>query len=135
MQSKKLRFLLFRDSFAICKLDKDAPVPGWAYAGSFVSITRTPDELSITCAQSYVPEKIQCQKDWRCLKVQGPFDFSVIGVIASFATLLAEFGISIFVVCTFETDYLLVQESDLEKTANALLQQGHQVDRQLNRPR
>ncbi len=135
MTAKKLTFLVFRDTYAICKLDKDAPVPGWAYAGSFVSITRTPDELSITCTEGYVPERIQCQKGWRCLKVQGTFDFSVTGVIASFTPFLAKAGISVFVICTYETDYLLVQERNLENAVHVLTEHGHQVEWQMNKPR
>ncbi len=135
MFARKLTFLVFRDTYAICKLDKDAPVPGWAYAGSFISVTRTPDELSITCAQGYVPEKVECQKGWRCLGVKGPFDFSVTGVVASFASVLADSGISIFVVCTYDTDYLLVQEANIDKTVEILSAQGHQVEWQINKPR
>jgi uncharacterized protein len=132
---KRIAFLVFRDIYAVCKLDKDASVPGWAYAGSFISITRTPDELSIICAQNYVPEKITCERGWRCLQVQGSFDFSTTGIIASFAPSLADAGISIIVVCTYNTDYLLVQEQNLDRAIQVLSRQEHQIEWQLNKPR
>ena len=114
-------------SFAICKLDKDAALPAWATAGNFFSITRTTDELSIVCSQSDVPEDVPCERDWRCLRVAGTMAFSVVGVLASLVTPLAEAGISVFALSTFDTDYLLVKEKDLENAVVALRQYGHTV--------
>ena len=113
--------------FAVYQLEPTAPLPGWAAVGEFFSITRTADELSIVCNQSLVSDGVRCEKGWRCLRVAGTMDFSMIGVVASLATLLSEAGVSVFVVSTFDTDYLLVKESDLERAAAALRAAGHQV--------
>ncbi|OAI40482.1 amino acid-binding protein [Planctomycetaceae bacterium SCGC AG-212-D15] len=112
--------------FSICRLDPNAPLPSWA-SGSFLSITRSPDELSIVCPAAVVPDGVGCERGWRCLKVQGPFDFSVVGVVASIIGPLAEAGVSVFVVSTFDTDYLLVKQERLERAVEVLRKAGHTV--------
>ena len=97
-------------------------------SGNFSSITRTSDELSIVCPQSNVPIGIECEKDWRCLKVEGKLEFSQTGILASLATPLANAGISIFAISTFDTDYLLVKEEKLEMTNGVLISAGHQLN-------
>ena len=123
-----LKFILFQELFAVCRLNQDAPVPAWASAGTLFSITRTADELSIVCPQSLVPDAIRCERGWRCLRVAGTMDFSMIGVVASLSTPLAQAGIGIFVISPFDTDYLLVKENDLEKAVVALRAAGHAVE-------
>ncbi len=113
--------------FAVCKLDKDAAIPKWATTGQIFSITRTSDELSIVCAEAVVPDDIQCERGWRCLRVAGAMPFTVVGVLASLVTPLAEAGISIFAVSTFDTDYLLVKEQDFEKAVAELQRAGHSL--------
>lgn len=113
-------------TFAICRLNADAEVPDWA-TGEISSITRTSDELSVVCSQDNVPEDIHCEPDWRCLRVVGKLDFSMVGVIASLTGTLAEVRISVFVVSTYNTDYLLVKDADLEATAESLRSAGHVV--------
>ncbi len=115
------------DTFAICQLDVLAEIPAWALAGSFTSITRTAEELSIVCPQAQVPAEIRCDRGWRCFKLQGPLDFSLTGVLASLAAPLAQVGISIFAISTYDTDYLLVKDKDLERAVLVLTQEGHQV--------
>ena len=127
MSNRELSLTILPDTFAICQLKESAPVPDWARAGDFFSITRTNDELSIVCLQTNVPEGTTGDKGWRCLKVQGPFDFSAVGIVASLAEPLARAGISIFVVSTYNTDYLLVKEGNLEKAVAVLSEQGHTV--------
>jgi len=114
------------DTFAICRLDGDAGVPDWA-KGEFISVTRTPDELSIVCSQDDMPADIQSEDGWRCLRVAGKLDFSVIGVIASLTGTLAAADISVFAISTFDTDYLLVKESDLDAAVESLGEAGHAI--------
>jgi len=116
---------LLEGAYAIAQLPADAPIPDWAYTGDFVSITRTPGELSIVCRD--VPAGVKCQRGWRCLKVRGPLDFSLTGVLASIAEPLAQARVSIFAVATFDTDYILVPETGLERALSALSGAGHQV--------
>lgn len=124
----RLTLMLLPDTFALCKLDADDAVPAWASSGDFLSITRTADELSVVCPQSIVPDGVRCERGWRCLRVAGTMDFSMIGVVASLVTPLAEAGISVFVVSTFDTDYLLVKADDLARATAALRAAGHDVD-------
>ena len=73
-----------------------------------------------------VPANVKVEPKWRCLKVKGPLDFALTGILASLANPLARAGISIFAVSTFDTDYLLVKEGDLERAAEALSIAGHE---------
>jgi hypothetical protein len=118
------------DTLAICRLPADAPVPPWAAAADhFVTISRTRDELSITAVQSAVPADLRCERDYRALRVRGPLPLTLIGVLASIAGPLAEAGVSIFAISTFDTDYVLVKEADLDKAVAALTRAGHHVTR------
>lgn len=93
----------------------------------FCSVTRTADELSVVCTEGFVPEGVRCEKGWRVLKLEGPFEFSEVGVLASVAAPLAEVGVSIFAVSTFETDYVLVKDEQLEPAVGALRERSHEV--------
>ena len=115
------------ESLAVCRLPAEAEVPGWASRGPFVSVTRTPDELSIVCPETSVPEEIEMEAGWRALQVEGPLDFSLTGVVASLAVPLAEAKIPIFVVSTFETDWLLAKAERLEAAVAVLRGAGHGV--------
>jgi hypothetical protein len=112
--------------FAVCRLASDAPLPAWA-AGPLVSITRTPDELSIVCRREDVPDDVRCEPGWRCLRVAGLLEFALVGVLAGLLPPLADAGIPVFVVSTFDTDYLLVKEDRLEAAVAVLRGAGHRV--------
>jgi hypothetical protein len=115
------------DTFAVCRLDADAAVLPWATTGSFYSITRTVDELSVVCAQSVVPDGVRCERDWRCAQLAGPIPFATVGVLASLVQPLADEGISVFAISTFDTDYVLVKAADLQRAIDAWRQCGHTV--------
>ena len=121
------RLTLLPDTFAICRLEANTAIPSWVTAGTFFSITRTAEELSVVCLQSVVPDDIQCERDWRCLQLAGPIPFTSVGVLASLVYPLAEAGISVFAVSTFDTDYLLVKAAELPRTIEILRQAGHSV--------
>jgi uncharacterized protein len=123
----QLTLTVLPDTLAVCKLDKDAPIPGWASSGDFVSITRTAEELSVVCRQEAVPDGVQCERSWRCLRVASTLDFSLVGVLASMLDPLAEAGISVFAISTFDTDYLLVKEESLQRAVEVLRGAGHVV--------
>jgi len=120
-----LRLSLLDGLFAVCRLSASEPVPGWAQRGPFFSISRTPEELSIVCEERAVPSGVKAEAGWRCLKVEGPLDFSVTGVLSSIAGPLADAKVSLFAVSTFDTDYLLVKESDMDSAIAALKARGH----------
>ncbi len=127
MADVTLTLTVLPETLAVCRLASDAAVPGWAMAGSFSSITRTADELSVVCAQSQVPDGVKREGGWRGLKVEGPLDFALTGILASLAAPLAQAGISIFAVSTYDTDYVLVKE--LDRTLMILAAQGHRIQR------
>jgi hypothetical protein len=112
--------ILLPDTFAVSRLDAGDAVPAWATTGQFFSITRTAEELSVICPHNLVPDGIRCERGWRCFRVAGTMDFTMTGVVASLVTPLAEAGVSVFVVSTFDTDYLLVKENDLTRAMAAL---------------
>jgi hypothetical protein len=113
---------------AICRLGPDENLPEWALPAGFFSLARTDDELSVVCPQDLVPPGIEQDGGWRGLKVCGPLDLSQVGVLASLAQPLAEAGITIFAVSTYETDYILVREDDLEPAVSVLRRAGHRVE-------
>jgi hypothetical protein len=114
-------------SYAVCRLSSDAPLPSWASAAAFSSVTRTPHELSILCDGDAVPADVQAQREFRGLMVRGPLDFSLTGILAALAGALAAAAISIFPVSTYDTDYLFVRAADLNRSIAALRAAGHTV--------
>jgi hypothetical protein len=94
-------------------------------SGLFTSITRTAEELSIVCPQENVPEGVKAEKGWICFELVGPFPFSQTGVLASFIDPLAERGVSIVAISTFDTDYVLVKEEFAGTALEALQEAGH----------
>jgi hypothetical protein len=119
-----------RDTFAIVRLPASEETPRWA-SGDFVSITRTQDELSIVCKESAVPAGSHADRGWECLKLEGPIPLHTVGVAAQFTGLLAKAGVSVFLISTFETDYLLVKGDALDRAEDALRAGGHSVRRPL----
>jgi hypothetical protein len=112
---------------AICRLGPDDDAPDWALQAEFFSLTNTGDELSVVCPQDRVPPGIEKSSEWRCLKLRGPLDFDQVGVLASLAQPLADAGISIFTISTYETDYILVQLKDIDRAVSVLRKRGHAV--------
>ena|ERR1700687_880978 len=124
-----LELTLLAERFAISRLAADRAIPGWATRGSFFSVTRAGDELSVVSESSQVPAGVQTQPGWRVLKVHGPFDLSEIGVLVALAVPLAEAKVSIFALSTFDTDYLLVAAETLAVAITALGRAGHTIHR------
>jgi hypothetical protein len=122
----RLRLAALPGEFAVSRLDPGAAVPAWA-AGPFVSVTRTAEELSVVCPRPAVPDIVRCEPGWRCLRVHGPLDLALVGVLASLAGPLADAGVAVFAVSTFDTDYLLVKAADLARATDALRRAGHAV--------
>jgi hypothetical protein len=114
-------------SYAICRLDAGDPLPAWATRGPFFSVTRTPAELSVVCEMDAAPFGVPCELGWRVLAVQGPLDFALTGIVARLTAVLAAGSISVFIVSTYDTDYVLVREDDLERAIAALREAGHPV--------
>ena len=123
MTPHRLTLLLLSGSYAVCRLPADAALPAWA-AGDLVSLIRTADELTVVCPEGAVPKAVRCERGWTALRVAGVLDFSLVGVLASLLGPLAEAGVSVFALSTFDTDYLLVRGQDLADAAVALRAAG-----------
>ena len=122
---QKLILTVLKDTFAICKLPSHSPIPNWlTFTNSkFVSITKTEEELSIVCDQSIIPDQLKDSsivKNWRTIKVEGPLDFSLTGILSAMLQQMTEQKISIFALSTYDTDYLLIQEDDLARAIEVL---------------
>jgi hypothetical protein len=124
-----MRLSLLKGKFAICRLEKSAPIPEWLKESTFFTVSRTYDELSFVCSQESIPECIKCDRDWRCFQVEGPLAFSETGILASLATPLANAHIPIFVFSTYDTDYIMVKDGDLEKAIATLRAERHAIRR------
>ena len=128
-ECRSLRLTVLHERFSVCRLDAGEDVPRWFGRGALASLTRTSDELSIISPSDVVPAGVRRSDGWRALKLLGPFAFSECGVLASVVTPLTAASISVLAICTFDTDYVLIQESDLSNAIGALEHAGHQVSR------
>jgi hypothetical protein len=114
-------------TFAVARLPPAAPIPAWA-AGPLTSVTRTADELSIVCADAAVPVDVRAERDFAAVRVTGTVDFAVVGLLASLTRALADAGVSVFALSTFDTDYLLVRTRDWPRARAALASVAVLVD-------
>lgn len=115
------------ERLAVCRLDPRERVSVWVAEAPFFSVTRTPEELSVVCPEQNLPSKMTCEKGWRALKIESQLDFSLMGVLASITAPLAEAGVSIFAISTYDTDYVLVREEALDTAVAALREAGHEI--------
>lgn len=124
-----LRLTLAPTALAVCRLPPVAPVPGWAAGdgGGFLSVTRTGRELSVVCAEDLVPPGVTAERGWRAFEVEGPLDFGLTGVLASIAGPLADAGVPVFVISTYDTDHVLVRRHDVSLASDRLRAAGHHV--------
>ena len=126
-----LNLSLLEGRFAVLQLDPSSSIPVWALEDGFFTVSRTSEELSIVCLESNVPfnSDLKLERDWACLKLQGPFEFSLTGILLSVLEPLAQVNVGIFALSTFNTDYVLVKAERLERAIVALEDAGHSVAR------
>lgn len=112
--------------FTVCKLPPDGAAD---LSVPFTFVSRTDEELSLVCPADAVPDGVLAEeKGFRCLRVRGPLDFSLVGILAGIAACLAAEGISMFAVSTYDTDYVLVKKQSLPSAVEALKRQGYAVE-------
>jgi hypothetical protein len=124
---RQLSLSLLPGRLAVCRLGPNEAIPQWVFSTSFWSVTRTDEELSLILSEELVPSGWKAEKGWRCLKVLGPLDFSITGIIASLSTPLARAGIPIFTISTYDTDYLLVRSGDVDRAKEVLSEHGLRI--------
>lgn len=127
MLEKILTLKLLKEKFGVCRLDKNSLIPEWSQNSEFFSITKTADELSIVCNEDNIPDDIRCEKDWRILKVEGPLDFSLVGILSKISTILAQKRISIFAISTYDTDYIHIKDKDINNAIELLRKEHYDV--------
>ena len=123
VRSEPRTLTLLPERFAVCRFAPDAPLPAWVFHESATvwSLTRTPRELSLVCPEDDLPPSVEtAERGWRAFEIEGPIHFGVTGVISGLTSPLAAAGIPVFVLSTYDTDLLLVQETALDRTGAAL---------------
>ena len=124
-----MNFTLLPNTFAIVRMAPSDKTPRWATGGPLLSVTRTESELSIVCREALVPAGKHADRGWQCLRVEGAMPLTMVGVAAEFTSILAKAGISVFVLSTFDTDYVLVKGDRIDSATKALQAAGHTVRR------
>ncbi|HVW41643.1 MAG TPA: ACT domain-containing protein [Amycolatopsis sp.] len=126
---KRLAIDVQPGEYAVARLDPGAAVPDILLAPGrhLVSVTRTAAELSVICPAGFVPVAEKVEAGWRLLTVRGPLEFTLTGIIAALASELAAAGVALFTLSTFDTDHVLVKQSDLTRAVGALRSAGHEV--------
>ena len=123
----KLILTVLKEQLSVCRLERDSDIPLWAIESKFFSITKTSDELSIVSSEENTPIGVKCEKGWRGLKIEGPLDFGLIGILSEISSILAVEKISIFAISTYDTDYILLKSNQLDNAIKALESKGYEI--------
>jgi hypothetical protein len=123
-----LTLTLLEQTFTLHRLEPDAEIPALALHSPLLAITRTDDETSLVLPDSVEIESDKSDTGWACFKVEGPLEFSLVGILAGIASVLAEAQVSIFALSTFDTDYILVKQKRAQAAKEALRAAGYNVN-------
>ena len=120
--------------YAIYQLSPGSDLPEWAERNSFISFTRTNEEISLVTIQKYSlpPDVIKAELDWKIIKVAGPLSFNLTGIIANISSVLADYNVPVFIISTYNTDYIMVKEENLNPAISALTMNGYSVVEEKN---
>jgi hypothetical protein len=113
--------------YALSRLPAGSGLPALPSADALVSVTSSPEEVSVVSPVAIAPAGAKVDQGWRLLTVRGPLEFTLTGIMASLAGSLAAAGVPIFALSTFDTDHILVKETDLDRAVEALRDAGHEV--------
>ena len=122
-----LRLHVRAERVAVCRLDAAEPIPRWADGSGFVTISRTDAELSVVCAADRVPGDVKAERGYAVIGVEGTLAPDLVGVLASLAAPLADAGIPILAIGTYDTDYVLIRDTTLDRAVSALRDAGHDI--------
>ena len=118
---------LLKNEYSVYKFDPEYIVKRDNKTEEFISVTKTKDELSIVAQKNCFTDFVKAENGWRILKICGVLDFSLIGVLSKISTILANENISIFVISTYNTDYIMIKDENLKKTIEVLLKNKFEV--------
>ena len=125
MDSTKIVLSILEETYIIHKLDQSTNLPEGLTECEFYSLSNSREELSLVCPEQILIQSENSSPNWKCLKVAGPLDLKLTGILAGLSDTLEKAKISIFAISTFETDYLLIQEQVLETAKTALKSAGY----------
>ena len=126
--SVNLVLSVISETFTIHKLSPDLSIPEEILKSNYYSVTKTDNELSVVCSELIEVKSLQSSKGWKCIKVKGPLDFNLTGILAGISDILSQGNISIFAISTFDTDYILVRTHDLSSATTKLRQSGYKFE-------
>jgi hypothetical protein len=126
-----MNFEVLESNYAIYRFGTGSELPQWVYSSGFYSITKTKDEISVVAVQNdLISSDIVCNKDWRIIKIEGPLDFSLVGILADISAIFKRKKISVFTISTYDTDYFLIKQKDLDTGVHALIENDHEVTKE-----
>ena len=125
MDSTKIVLSILEETYIIYKLDQSTNLPEGLNESEFYSLSNSREELSLVCPEQILIQSENSSPNWKCLKVAGPLDLKLTGILAGLSDILEKEKISIFAISTFETDYLLIQKLVLETAKTALKSAGY----------
>ncbi|MDC0246577.1 ACT domain-containing protein [Deltaproteobacteria bacterium] len=128
MKQTNIVLSLLEETFSIHRLALDASLPEAVSECDFYSLSKTAEEISLVCPEKIAVTSEKSNPDWKCLKVAGPLDFKLTGILSAITDVLAEEKISIFAISTFDTDYILIKREYLANAVSALERAGYQFN-------
>ncbi len=120
-----MNLTLLPQAFSVCQIPDTSEID---LSREFVFFSRTDEELSLVCETAYVPQHTLAREDgWRGFRVCGVLDFSLVGILAQISGILAEQGISIFAVSTYNTDYIFTKADVFDRAIETLVGAGYAI--------
>ena len=126
--SANLVLSVLSETFTIHKLSPDASIPEEILKSNFYSVSKTEKELSLVCSEVFEVQSLQSSNEWKCIKVKGPLDFNMTGILAGISDILTRGKISIFAISTFDTDYILVKSQEMSLARKKLKNAGYKFE-------
>ena len=128
MDSTKIVLSILEETYIIHKLDQSTNLPEGLIECEFYSLSNSQEELSLVCPEQILIQSENSSPNWKCMKVAGPLDLKLTGILAGLSDTLSRAKISIFAISTFETDYVLIQKQVLETAKSALKSAGYKFE-------
>ena len=126
----KHKIQILNHEFTVHRLNSDEKLPPESIKSKYSWIAKTEDEFSVVCESGIQLPSKKSESNWAAIKIVGPLDFSEVGIIAEISKILAEAGIGIFALSTFDTDYILIKKSKIEEAITALQKNGYSIENQ-----
>jgi hypothetical protein len=124
----ELSIKILPGEYSLCRLSSDESIPSWVFSSAFYTVSKSADELSIIAESIFVPANIKSETGWRMLKIEQTLDLALTGITAKFSTALAEVGVNLCVIATYDTDYIMLKQEKLDTAITALQQAGFIVN-------